>query len=108
MYTKIIELDDGVLVEVEVPSNQAQRVAGGFAEKVASTYDSIRPLLVKVARPIGAAWHELNKDMKIEGTEVELGLAFEGEGNIYVTKTKASANLTVKLIFKPKEEEKKK
>lgn len=49
------------------------------------------------------AWDELNQDMHIERAEIELGLSFEGEGNIYVTKATASANLVVKLQLKPKE-----
>ena len=103
MATKLIELQDGTLVEVEVPPDQAQQIAGGFAEKVDTTFKQILPIVVKVCRPIATAWHEISQDMDIEKAEVEIGLAFEGEGNIYVTKATAGANLTVKLILKPKE-----
>lgn len=41
--------------------------------------------------------------MDIERAEIELGLSFEGEGNLYVTKSSAGANLKVKLSLKPKE-----
>jgi hypothetical protein len=44
----------------------------------------------------------MNQDMILEQAEVEIGFSFEGEGNVYVTKAKASSNLTVKLILKPK------
>lgn len=40
--------------------------------------------------------------MNIEQAEIELGLSFEGEGNLYITKSKAGASLTVKLTLKPK------
>ena len=102
MATKLIELGDGTLVEVEVPPDQAQAISGGLADRVNETFDKIRPILVKTCRPIADAWIEINKDMNIEQAEVELGLSFEGEGNLYVTKSKASANLTVKLVLKPK------
>lgn len=103
MATKLIELEDGTLVQVEVPGNEVQPISGGFADKVGSTFDKIQPLLVRTIRPINAAWKELSQDMNIEQAEIELGLSFEGEGNLYVTRSSASANLTVKLTLKPKE-----
>ena len=106
MSTKLIELKDGTLVEIEVPQDQARQISGGFADKVDSTVDKIKPLLLKICKPITSAWKEINKDMNVEGAEVELGLGFEGEGNVYVTKAKASANITVKLILKPKSKRK--
>ncbi len=102
MPTKLIQLEDGTLVEVEIPPDEASQISGGFVERVNTTFDKIQPLLIKVCRPIAAAWEEINQDMNIEEAEVELGLSFEGEGNLYVTKTKANANLTVKLKLKPK------
>lgn len=105
MATKLIELDDGTLVEIEVPTDQAQQISGGFADKVSSTFDKIQPILVKTCKPIAAAWQEINQEMNIEQAEVQLGLSFEGEGNIYITKSKANANLTVKLVLKPKVDE---
>lgn len=105
MATKLIELEDGTLVEVEVQGEQVQQISGGFAEKVSSTFDKIQPLLVKTCRPIAAAWDELSKEMNIEQAEVEIGISFEGEGNLYVTKSKAGANLTIKLMLKPKDKE---
>ena len=102
MATKLIELEDGTLVEVEAPSDQVQQISGGFADRVDATFDKIKPLLVKTCRPIAAAWKELNQEMNIEQAEVEIGFSFEVEGNIYVTKSKANSNLTVKLVLKPK------
>ena len=101
MASKLIELDDGTLVEVEVPADQAQRISGVFADKVRTTFDKIQPILVKTCRPVTAAWQEISQEVNIEQAEVELGLSFEGEGNLYVTRSKAGANLTVKLVFKP-------
>jgi hypothetical protein len=102
MATKLIQLEDGTLVEVEVEPNQAQPISGGFADRVDSTFDKIRPVLLRVCRPIADVWEEINQDMNIEQAEVSLGFAFEGEGNLYLVKSKATANLTVKLVLKPK------
>ncbi len=104
MATKLIRLEDGTLIEVEMPVGQVQPISGGSAERITdATLDKIRPILVKTCRPVLAAWKEIEaEDMGIEQAEIVLGLSFETEGNIYVTKSKAAANLTVKLILKPK------
>jgi hypothetical protein len=102
MATKLIRLDDGTLVEVEVSPEQAQPISGGLADRVNETFDKIRPILVRTCRPIAAAWAEISQEMEIEQAEVQIGLSFEGEGNLYVTKSKAGANLVVKLVLKPK------
>ena len=103
MATKLIQLQDGTLVEIEVPGDQIEEIAGGFADRVNATFDKIQPILVKICRPITAAWKEISQEMHIDQAEIELGLSFEGEGNLYVTKSKAGANLTVKLVLKPKD-----
>lgn len=101
MATKLIKLQDETLVEVEVLDSQTEQISGSIADKVNATFDKIQPILTNVCRPIITTWRELNQDVGIEKAEVELGLSFEGEGNIYITKSKASANLTIKLILKP-------
>lgn len=103
MNSKLIELEDGTLVEIETSPEQAQQISGGIADKVCTTFEKIQPVLMKICQPITAVWKEINKDMSIEQAEIELGLSFEGEGNLYVTKSKAGANLNIKLVLKPKE-----
>lgn len=103
MATKLIELEDGMLVEVEVEAIQARPIAGGAAEKVLNaSLDRITPILVKTCRPIVAAWQQLSQDMDIDQAEVALGLSFESEGNLYLTKATAGANITVTMVLKPK------
>lgn len=102
MGNKLIRLDDGTLVEVQVPDNQAEQISGGFANRVDATFAQIKPLLLKTCQPIAESWKELNQNVDIEQAEIELGLAFEAEGNLYVTKSTLSANIKVKLVIKPK------
>jgi hypothetical protein len=102
MASKLIELEDGVLVEVAVPDNEAQQISSRAAEAVSATFDKIKPILKKTVRPIAEIWDELNQDVELEAAEVEVNFSFEGEGNIYITKAKTGANLSVKLIMKPK------
>ncbi|WP_293047985.1 CU044_2847 family protein [Moorena sp. SIO1F2] len=100
--TKLIELDDGTLIEVEVPEDQAQQISNRFADKVSTTFDKIKPILVKSCRPITAAWKEINQEMQIDKAEVEINFNFEAEGNVYVSKAKAGSHLKVKLVLNPK------
>ncbi len=102
MSTRLIRLADGTLVEAEVLPNEAQPINAGAAKQVEKSIDRIGPILVNVCKPISAAWQQISQDMDVEHAEVELGLSFEGEGNLYVTKATAGANLVVKLTLKPR------
>jgi hypothetical protein len=102
MATKLIELDDGTLVEVEVPPNMAKPISGGAADKIDASIERIKPTLLRVCKPVIAAWSELSQDMKIEGAEIELGFSFDFEGNIFLAKTTVGANIAVRLSLKPK------
>lgn len=103
MPTKLIEFDNGVLVEVEADGNQSRQISWRLAEKISqASFDSVRNLLVKVCQPIADAFSEVSSDVDIEGAEVEFGVCFEGEGSVYITKVKTAANLKIKMIVKPK------
>jgi hypothetical protein len=103
MSTKLIRLADGTLVEVDASSDDVQQISGELAKKVKSTIDQIQPVILSAAHSVKAAWVELNKDMNVEGAEIEFGISFEGEGNIYITKAKAGANMVIKITLKPQE-----
>jgi hypothetical protein len=102
MATKLIMLKDQVLVEVDAPSDQVQKISGGIADKVDSNLQKLRPLITKACDPILEGWQELSQKVQIERAEVELGLSFEGEGNLYITKATAGANFKIKLIIRPR------
>ena len=103
MATRLIQLKDGTLVEVEAPADEPQLISGGIADKVDATFDKIKPFLLSSCRPITEAWREVSREVKIEQAEIELGLSFEGEGNLFVTRSKAAANIGIKLILKPRD-----
>ena len=103
MASKLIELEDNILVEVEVPDEEATKISNRLADKVSSSVEVIKPVLIKLCTPIAEVWKEINQEMQIEQAEVEIGFGFEAEGNIYVTKAKADTNIKVKLTLKPGE-----
>jgi hypothetical protein len=100
MPSKLIELEDGILVEVEAETGHSREISGGFAEKVNAALDQVQPIMIKACRPILAMCRELEKDDQVESAEVELGFSFEAEGNIYLAKVKSGANIVVKLRIK--------
>ncbi|MCI5128185.1 MAG: hypothetical protein D3907_06715 [Candidatus Electrothrix sp. AUS3] len=105
MATKLIEMEDGLLVEVEVPQDQVNQIAGGIPEQVDKAIDTVRPILLKACRPVVSVWQELNKEMTIDNVEVELQLGFSAEGSVFLAKSKGNANLKIKLSISPKSDE---
>jgi hypothetical protein len=99
---KFIRLGDGTLVEVLATEDPIQQISGSsLAKKIEdATLERVKPILVNACRPIITAWEEVSNVVEIEKIEVELGLSFEGEGNVYITKAKAGANLSIKMIIK--------
>lgn len=53
MATKLIELEDGTLIEVDVAGEQIEQTAGGMADKVNATLDKIKPILAVPQKSAG-------------------------------------------------------
>ncbi len=102
MQSKLIRLKDDTLVEVTVSEGRAREISGGLANRVDASFGKVKAILESVCKPISETWQELNRDLSVESAEVQLGLSFESEGNLFITSAKTGANLTVKLTLKPK------
>lgn len=103
METMLIKLSDNILVEVEVPKDKSYPVHGGKIKDVRAAFGQIKSVLKDIAQPLSAAWKDISQDIDIKEAEVEVSLGFEAEGNIYIATSKATANVTVKLILSPKD-----
>lgn len=104
MASKLIKLRDGTLVEVEVTGTEVQQISGGLAKKVNTTIDDMKDVLSKACQPIVAAVKDLREKVTdLEHVEVEVGLSFDIEGNIYITKANLGANVLVRMTLKDKE-----
>jgi hypothetical protein len=101
VVTKLIELSDGMFVEVDAPHDQVEEISGGAAERVASTFEKVRPALLTMCRSVQSSFEELRGSTTVERAELEVGLSFEAEGNLYITRSKANANLVVRFVFSP-------
>lgn len=103
MPTQLIELRDGLLVEVEASPDEAPRqIAAGAAERVKGAMDAAGELLLKAVDPVASIWEDLNRNLTIEQVEIDLALGFEAEGNLFLVKGTGNANVNFKLTVKPK------
>jgi len=107
MSKKLIELENGLLMEVDVPESEIEMISGGendIIQKVESSMSSIEKMLITSVEPITQVYQALNQDVILDRAEVEIGIGFSAEGNIFIAKGKGSANLKVKLVLSPKGE----
>ncbi|CAA6819519.1 MAG: Unknown protein [uncultured Sulfurovum sp.] len=108
MAKKLIKLENGLLMEVEVATNEdgIEEISGGDDEvldRVSTSMGTVEKMLIQSVQPIVNAYNVLNQDVVLEKAEVEVGIGFSAEGNIFIAKGNANANLKVKLVLKPKE-----
>jgi hypothetical protein len=101
MTTKLIELSDGLLVEVEAEDDAVRRIAAGSADRVERALDGAQSLLKKAVQPVVSVWDELNRDLTIDKVEIQLSLGFEAEGNLFITRGTGNANINFKLTVTP-------
>lgn len=102
MATKLIELSDGLLVEVAADEEAVQQISAGAADRVERAMDGAQSLLKKAVQPMVSVWDELNRDLTIEKVEIQLALGFEAEGNLYIARGTGSANINFTLTVSPK------
>lgn len=103
MGTRLIELKDGLRVEVEAGDEGMEQVASGMEERLEGALEDAQALLMKAVSPVVAVWKEMNREVNVSQAEVELALGFSAEGNLFLAKGSGSANIKFKLTVKPPE-----
>ena len=100
--TKLIQLQDNTLVEVTASEDDVQQISNKSAEKVKKGLEQIEPLFQRAIDSVinNVIWR--TEDLLLEQVEIDLGIGFEAEGNIYVVKGKGTSNFNVKFTIKPK------
>ncbi|WP_058556212.1 CU044_2847 family protein [Thiohalocapsa sp. ML1] len=103
MATQIIELQDGLLIEVQADTADGPRqISGGRHRVVDGAIDTARELLLKAVEPVASVWGELNRDLSIEEVEIQLGLGFEASGRLFIAQGTGKTNLSFTLKVRPK------
>jgi hypothetical protein len=98
----LIQLNDGLLVEAETVGATVNAASG--ASRVERGMEQLVPILKKVCEPVASVWRELNRDLSIQEAEIEIGLNFEAEGDIFIAKSTAGATLAIRLKLAPAKE----
>ncbi len=99
MATKLIQFNDGTMIEVAASRDEYRELSGASAKSVDGSLSKIEPLLKNICAPLKSAMENLKQNLKVDNLEVEIGFNFEGEGNLYIAKSKAGASLKVKLTI---------
>ena len=104
MSTVFLELGDGVLVEIGPPSGPRTEMHTSTAEQVNTTMRMVASKAGDIVRPLAATFGQLNDALDVpvvvDTAEVELGLSFSAEGQIFIAKSKAEGTLKIKVVFK--------
>lgn len=97
--TKILKLQDGFEIEVEINEDQAQEISSNSLN-VDTSLEQLQILLTKVIKPISSTYKELSKDMNLESAKISIGVKIGIEGNFILAKSTAGANIQVELTMK--------
>jgi hypothetical protein len=103
--TALIRLNDGEgpLVEVDMNVPAAQLASSGTVIKVVSRgFEEILNTLRSVVIPFAETWREISKEVEITESTVKLSLGITAEGNFFVAKGDAKANIEIALKLTPK------
>ena len=103
MPTELIELQDGLLVEVAAnPDDHPRQVSANALSPVEGAIDQVHELLKKAVQPVASVWGELNRDLAIDQVEIELALGFEASGRMFIAQAKGNASIKFTLTVRPK------
>lgn len=96
---KIINLKDGICVEVEIDDQQAKEIS--FQNNTVSTsIEEVNDFLIKIIRPISDTYKSLIQDVNISETKVTLGVKIGVEGGFILAKSTAEAHIQVEMTIR--------
>ena len=88
-------------MEIETSDEEVTQISSRGARKVDRTLAVLQPLIVSIGRHVAATCQQLARTAEVREAEIEMGLSFEAEGNLYITKSTTGANLLVRLRMTP-------
>ncbi|MBW0278875.1 hypothetical protein OCF84_02950 [Shewanella xiamenensis] len=95
---KIVKLNDGLEVEIEINEKQAREISS--TKIVDSSIQEIQEILSRVIKPISNTYKELNKEVNISETKVTLGVKLGIEGNFFIAKSSTEAHLQIEITLR--------
>ena len=97
--TKVITLADGLRVEVDL--EDGREAVATVGELAARGWDQVESIVRHITGPFVNVYKDLANEASVSEIEVEIGLAFEAEGGIFIVKSKGSASLNLTIKLKP-------
>jgi hypothetical protein len=98
--SRLIRLQDNVLVEVESQPGGWQEISASDAvPQLDAAIGKASDTLVRVCESLAEAVKRISETVEITNVEATVGLGFEAEGNLYITKAKGNASITVKVTM---------
>jgi Trypsin-co-occurring domain 1 len=93
----IVRFADGVMVEISRNPTPAEPVAGKAVERANQAFQAAAEILASALKAVVSPVQRAVRESGAKEAELEFGVAFTVEGNIYVTKVTGEGNITVKV-----------
>jgi hypothetical protein len=100
MPTRIMRLSEGTLVEIESREFDAELISGGIVERISPSLQNLGSLVSTTLEPLSKLIREASaRAPELKSIELEFGIALEAEGNLFITRSRANANLSLRLVL---------
>ena len=100
--TKVIPLEGDLSVEVKLDQDALEKLSSDpLASKLGKGMALIRDAIQILAVEAAESARELRHKFDLTELEIEAGLGFQAEGNVFLVKGSGNANLKVKFKIKP-------
>ena len=93
----LIRTGEGTLVEINVPSDMPAIFDARLARPVSFSLYSLNKIVGDIYRSVVSSIEDAQ--INASQVEIEFGVAFESEGNIYVTKSRDESNINIKITL---------
>jgi hypothetical protein len=102
---QLIRFTDGLLVEIADNPDRATPVSGRAAERMTEAFQSAVDTMAGALRSIVSSSRQALRDTHATEVELEFGVGFSMEGNVFVTKVSGDGNLTVRVKLNNQDEQ---
>jgi hypothetical protein len=91
----LIRTVEGTLIEINMPSDAPAIFDARLARKVSTPFYAVDEVISRIADSIVNSLRGVQ--INASQIEIEFGIAFESEGNVYVTKSRDESNINIKI-----------
>lgn len=100
--TNMVQFQDGVIVEIIHETEEMRAISGGAARKLSSAFSAAGEMITRAMKSIVASTADGLRDAGVSEAEIELGIGFSAEGQVYVAKAAGEGNIkiTIKVAAK--------